>query len=60
VVFAVAEVNPDIHAETAIVADPVDGKPLGDDGAFKLVLEGEKRPARWVRNLATIKVKSAD
>jgi hypothetical protein len=60
VVFAVAEVNPDIHAETAIVADPVDGKPLGDDGAFKLVLEGEKRPARWVRNLTSIKVKSAD
>jgi hypothetical protein len=60
VVFAVAEVNPDIHAESAIVADSMDGKPLGDDGAFKLVLEGEKRPARWVRNLSTIKVKSAD
>jgi len=59
-VFAVAEVNPDIHAESAIVADSMDGKPLGDDGAFKLVLEGEKRPARWVRNLATIKVRSAE
>jgi hypothetical protein len=60
VVFAVAEVNPDIHAETAIVADSMDGKSIGDDGAFKLVLEGEKRPARWVRNLVSIKVKSAD
>jgi hypothetical protein len=59
-IYAVAEVNPDIHAETAIVADSMDGKPLGDDGAFKLVLEGDKRPARWVRNLATIKIKSAD
>ena len=60
VVFAVAEVNPDIHSGTAIVADSMDGKPIGEDGAFKLVLEGERRPARWVRNLATIKVKSAD
>lgn len=60
VVFAVAEINPDIHLGTAIVADSMDGKPIGEDGAFKLVLEGEKRPARWVRNLATIKIKSAD
>ena len=59
-VFAVAEVNPDVHAGTVLVADTMDGKPLGDDGAFKLVLEGEKRPARWVRNLAAIKVKPAE
>jgi hypothetical protein len=60
VVFAVAEVNPDVHLGTAIVADAMDGQPLAGDGAFKLVLDGEKRPARWVRNLATIKVKSAE
>jgi len=60
VVFAVAEANPDVHVGNVIVADAMDGQPLADDGAFKLVLEGEKRPARWVRNLATIKVKSAD
>jgi hypothetical protein len=59
-VFAVAEVNPDIHSGTVIVADSMDGKPLGDDGVFKLVLDGEKRPARWVRNLSAIKVKSAE
>ena len=60
VVFAVAEVNPDVHVGNVIVADSMDGQPLAEDGAFKLVLEGEKRPARWVRNLATIKVKSAE
>jgi hypothetical protein len=58
--FAVAEVNPDVHIGNVIVADSMDGKPLADDGVFKLVLDGEKRPARWVRNLATIKVKSAE
>jgi hypothetical protein len=60
VAFAVAEVNPDVHIGNVIVADSMDGQPLAGDGVFKLVLEGEKRPARWVRNLATIKVKSAD
>ena len=59
VAFAVAEVNPDVHTGNVIVADSMDGKPLADDGVFKLVLDGEKRPARWVRNLTTIKVKSA-
>jgi hypothetical protein len=58
--FAVAEVNPDVHNGTVIVADSIEGKPLGDEGVFKLVLDGEKRPARWVRNLSAIKVKSAD
>jgi len=58
--FAVAEVNPDVHVGNVIVADSMDGKPLGDDGVFKLVLDGEKRPARWVRNLAIIKVRSAE
>jgi hypothetical protein len=59
-VFAVAEANPDVHNGAIIVADSMDGKPLAGEGAFKLVLDGEKRPARWVRNLAAIKVKSAD
>ena len=38
------------------VADEVDGKRLGGDGAFKLVSTEERRPARWVRNLAEISV----
>jgi hypothetical protein len=43
-----------------IVADTLDGKPLAENGAFLLVAAGEKRPARWVRNLAAIHVRSAD
>jgi hypothetical protein len=34
----------------------MDGKPLGDDGVFKLVASGEKRPARWVRGVVGIRV----
>jgi hypothetical protein len=59
-VFAVAEVNPDVHLGTVIVADSMDGEPLGDNGAFMVIGSEEKHPARWVRNLSAIKVKSAD
>jgi hypothetical protein len=43
-----------------IVADTQDGKPIAADGTFKLVSTEEKRPARWVRNLASITVKAAE
>jgi hypothetical protein len=59
VVYSVAEVTPDVHDATVIVADTLDGKPIGDDGPLKLVATGEKRPARWVRNLTAVRVLSA-
>jgi hypothetical protein len=36
------------------------GKPLGTDGNLKLVDSGDKKPQRWVRNLSSITVKSAE
>jgi hypothetical protein len=59
-VYAVAEVNPDVHDGTVIVADTMDGKGLGDDGPLKLISSDEKRPARWVRNLVVIRVMTAE
>jgi hypothetical protein len=59
-VYSVAEINPALHDATVIVADTMDGKPLGANGPFQLVSAGEKRPARWVRNLASIRVLSAE
>jgi len=59
-VYAVAEVNPDVHDATVIVADAINGKPLAEDGPLKLVATGEKRPARWVRNLVSIRVMTAE
>jgi hypothetical protein len=56
VIYALAEVDPSIHTGDAIVADSMDGQKLGKDGAFKLVSTEERRPARWVRNLAEISV----
>jgi hypothetical protein len=59
-VYAVAEVNPDVHDATVIVADIENGKPLAADGPLKLVATGETRPARWVRNLVAVRVLAAE
>jgi len=58
-VYAIGEVTPDVHDATVMVADMEDGKPITADGPLKLVATGEKRPARWVRNLVAIDVKTA-
>jgi hypothetical protein len=59
VLFALAEVDTAFHNGDVIVADSVDGHPLGEDGAFKLVSTEDKHPARWVRNLTAISVFNA-
>jgi hypothetical protein len=56
VLYSLAEVDPSIHTGDVIVADTVDGKKLDKDGVFKMVSSEERRPARWVRNLASITV----
>jgi hypothetical protein len=58
-VLALAEVDPSFHPGEVIVADATDGKPLGaHSGPFKLVVTEDKRPARSVRNLASVELKS--
>ncbi len=59
VVYSVGEVTPDVHDGTTLVADALDGKPLTESGPVQLVTTGEKRPARWVRNLVAIRVLTA-
>ncbi|WP_157971476.1 molybdopterin-dependent oxidoreductase [Dyella sp. C9] len=56
VVFGLAELDPTLGHARVILADQRDGKPLGDDGPFRLVVEGDQRPARWVRNVTRIEV----
>ena len=57
-VYSLAEVDPTFHTGTVIVADREDGQPIAKDGPFKLVNTEDKRPARWVRNLASIQMSS--
>jgi len=56
VVYSIGEITPDVHDGTVLVADSVNGKSLGNNGVFQLVAIGEKRPARWVRNLVAVRV----
>jgi hypothetical protein len=60
VVLSLAEVDPDFHDNQVIVADARDGQPLGKDGPFQLIVPGDKRPARWVRNLVSISLQHAE
>jgi hypothetical protein len=60
VVLSLAEVDPAFHPGTVLVADSLNGQPLdAKSGPYKLVVSEDKRPARCVRNLTTLEIKSA-
>ena len=57
VIFSLAELDSGMLDSDVIVADTMDGAPLGtNEGPFRLVAPHEKRPARWVRMLKSITV----
>jgi DMSO/TMAO reductase YedYZ molybdopterin-dependent catalytic subunit len=57
VIYSLAELDSDFQDSGVIVADRMDGKPLDDQaGPFRLVAPHDKRPARWIRMLQSIKV----
>jgi hypothetical protein len=53
-------VDPTFHPGTVLVADSLNGQLLdAKSGPYKLVVSEDKRPARCVRNLVTLELKSA-
>ena len=60
VLYSVTEIEASEHTADVIVATSMDGKGLGADGQMKLVDSADKKPQRWVRNLAAITVKSGE
>jgi hypothetical protein len=59
VVFALAELDSGFLDSEILVADTMDGAPIGPkQGPFRLVAPHEKRPARWVRMLKSITIVS--
>lgn len=55
--FALAELDPTLGDRKAYLVDRCDGLPLpADDGPLRLVVPGEARPARWVRQVKAITV----
>ena len=60
-VFAWAELDSTFMDKSAYVVTKRDGKPLSHkDGPFQLVVPGEKRSARWVRQLTALKIRQAN
>lgn len=57
VAFSIAELDASIGNHQVIVADREDGKPLPPNvGPLRLVSPDDKRPARWVRMVKSIRV----
>jgi DMSO/TMAO reductase YedYZ molybdopterin-dependent catalytic subunit len=60
VVFGLGELDTDLGAAKVVLVDRHEGKPLDEkDGPLRLVVPGDQRPARWVRNVSTIELLSA-
>jgi hypothetical protein len=57
VAFALAEVDPAFATRQIILADQRDGKPLNaTEGPFRIVAPGDKRAARWIRQVTTLRI----
>ncbi|QMW05539.1 molybdopterin-dependent oxidoreductase [Spirosoma foliorum] len=60
VIFALAEIDPEFATRTIILADAVDGAPLPQGvRPYRVVVPGEKKPARWIREVKSIEVRFA-
>jgi len=60
VVYSLAELDSDFQDSEVIVADTLNGSPLGEkQGPFKMVAPHDKRPARWIRMLKSVTVRTA-
>jgi hypothetical protein len=57
VAFALAETDPAFATREIILADKRDGRPLDSrEGPFRIVAPGDKRPARWIRQVTQLKI----
>lgn len=59
-VYALAEMDPAYNDRLILLADKRDGKPLdGNEGPLRIVVPGEKRQSRWVRQVNSLVIKRA-
>jgi hypothetical protein len=57
VVFGLAEVDPAFATREIILAFKRNGTPMdAREGPFRIVAPGDKRPARWIRQVTTLKI----
>jgi DMSO/TMAO reductase YedYZ molybdopterin-dependent catalytic subunit len=61
VVFALPELDPASTDRVILLADRREGKPLDEkEGPLRVIVPGEKRPARWVKQVISLKVGRAE
>ena len=56
VTLGLAETDPAVRPEQVILADRADGAPLPAEAPFRLVIEGDLKPARSARGVVAIEV----
>jgi DMSO/TMAO reductase YedYZ molybdopterin-dependent catalytic subunit len=59
--FALAELDSGLTHGEVLLADSLDGQPLPPgQGPLRIVAPADKRHARWIRQVRTIKIETAD
>lgn len=59
-VFALAELDAGFTDDLVLIADNEGGQPLlPDQGPLRVVASGDKRPARWVRQVVRVELREA-
>ncbi|KRD77544.1 hypothetical protein [Lysobacter sp. Root983] len=57
VAYSLAELDASLGAREVVLSDRCDGAALdADDGPWRLIAPGESRPARWIRQIESIRV----
>ena len=57
VIYALAEIDPEFTDQVVLLAYEVDRQPLpAGEGPFRIIAPDEKKPARWIRELTSIRV----
>jgi DMSO/TMAO reductase YedYZ molybdopterin-dependent catalytic subunit len=57
VIFSLPEIDPEFTDDVILLAYQVDGKSLtANEGPFRLVVPKDKKHARWIRQISSIKV----
>ncbi|WP_229209476.1 molybdopterin-dependent oxidoreductase [Dyadobacter koreensis] len=57
VLYALAEIDPEFTDQVILLATKKDGQPLANgEGPFRIITPNDKKPARWIREVRSIKV----
>ncbi len=60
VIYSLPEIDPEFTNQTVLLVYLVDGKPLAKgDGPFRVVAPADKKHARWIREVTTVKIVSS-